>query len=213
MIKTNLTENSQKIACVDFDGTLIRSNSFPKWVLFSLKGSLKEGRLILFLQIFILLSLRKVIPLLSHVEFKKRINSLNYPKGWADAFCEKLYQENISLAVLTQIKKLGVEKVIVTTAAPCCYAKSLPVRFAFEKVNFDVLCSHLQDQCFYDNYRENKKELTLAHIGNNEFVLFTDHRDDIAIAKCAKDVFLCNPTHHNREIFDAENIQYDLIQD
>lgn len=213
MNRADVIQNTVKIACVDFDGTLIRGNSFPKWILFSLIHSLREGRLVFFLQLFSLLLLRKGVPLLSHVEFKKRVNNLNYSKNWADDFCKKLYKEDISLAVFTQLKKLDVDKVVVTTAAPCCYAKSLAKQFAFEDVRFDILCSHLQEQDFYDNYREKKKAFTLNHIGDNEFILFTDHRDDITIARCAKEVFLCNPSPHNRDVYAEEGVQYNLIQD
>lgn len=161
-----LKQKIKKVVCVDFDGTLIRTNSFPKWILFCLERSIKEMRLLLAVQLVTLLFLRKAMSSLSHVEFKKMINDLNYPEGWSEYFCKKLYKDYRSHAVFTKIKALDVDKVILTTAAPCCYAKSLAQVFTIKGARLEVLCSHLKKQGFFDNYRENKKGLTLNHIWN-----------------------------------------------
>lgn len=202
-----------KNICIDFDGTLININSFPKWILFSIRKSFAELKIVLLFKIIYLLFLRKVVPLLSHAEFKKRINELPYPPDWSDQFCLFLSNEHRNLKVISEIEKFSTSNYLITTAAPCCYASSISKYFTFNFIEPDVLCSYYDGENFVDNYKSNKSVNTAEFLNNEPFVLFTDHKDDIELSLKSELLYLCHPSQLSLSEFKGRGINYILIED
>jgi len=201
------------VICIDFDGTLINANSFPKWIKFIMIMSLKFGHFSLFFRVLFLLFFRKIIPILSHSEFKSYINSLNYPDSWASNFCFYLRKSYCNDLVKKKIESSRTNIYIITTAAPYCYAKDIPSFFLFNGQKPKLLCSIQAKGKFSDNYKINKKVNTLSLLNDLPFILYTDHSDDIELAKEAEEVFLCNPKDACIKQYNDAGILFDLIKD
>ena len=202
------------LLCLDFDGTLIKVNSFPKWVLFILQKLFFSFKYTLFFKIGILLLKRK-LGLTSHILFKQRLESVKYPNEWIDEFLDILLRKSINHHVMKEVNNLQstVDKFIITTAAPCCYASRLSIAMArYSSSEFDVLCSHIKESCLVDNYEFNKVHLVNKAYGSkNRIVLFTDSKDDLPLAEISEFVYLCNPDQPSLDIFKSKSIPFTLI--
>lgn len=201
-----------QIICIDFDGTLIRGNSFPLWIKFVLKKSIRSGRFILFFYLGFILFLRKILGYLDHVSFKAKVDSINYPSSWAEEFCGDLFKQQLASEVMDKIHSLKASNFIVTTAAPACYAEAIPRWFLFDQVSPTILSSHFRGDYYYDNYRKNKAALTLGIVDSN-YILFTDHIDDFSLAEQADQVFLCNPSNSCLKSYQNSSVQFVLLKD
>lgn len=203
---------------VDFDGTLVRVNSFPLWIKFCLRKSFLEFRYFLLAKIFFLLFLRKFFNLISHEVFKAKLDSFCYPPGWVHDFVSCLYEKNRVDLVLDRINQLGsdCDMVLITTAAPSCYAKEISGFFYFNNINTKVVSSYCSsDGVYFDNYRGNKltrirEILDFDSISN--FVLFTDSPDDLHLAEISSTIFLCNPTDKSLEEFSGHNLKVEVLR-
>lgn len=197
----------------DFDGTLIRVNSFPKWILFVLKKSFLSFNLTLLFFVTVALVKRKFFSNISHLEFKQIIDGFDYPKGWSFEFVTIIFSKYKSEAVLSEIGKFSFESLLITTAAPECYAQAIPFVLKKDNIEASILCSRMVDNEFVDNYQQQKKKLALKYIKDEEFIFFTDHYDDLALAKYAQTLYLCNPSARNKQVFDACELNYKIIND
>lgn len=205
-----------KTIVVDFDGTLIRKNSFPNWIKFVLKSAINSFKFQIFFSVLSLLLRRKVLKNITHLEFKRRVDSLNYPSDWAKQFLKNL-KASLSPKVYEAIeneRRNDTRSLIVSTAAPECYARYIPEVF-FEKQNILCVCSrHQEGQGYFNNFQANKaaslEELLESEPG---FILFTDHSDDYELAKRCDFFYLCNPNETDLQFFMKMGISYKLVQD
>lgn len=198
---------------VDFDGTVLKTNSFPLWIKFSLKNALIEKRLGLFFCLTFLILFRKIIPVMKHSDFKKRINALGYPEDWPNRFCEGLFQKYHNSQIIKKIESYHSKSVVITTAAPCCYAKVIPNYFRFNGRKPHILCSFMHGKIFIDNYKVKKKENTLTFFEYAPFIFFTDHKDDLTLALRAQYTYLCNPGTQSLSAFQQAGIDFILLKD
>jgi len=199
------------LVVTDFDGTVIRKNSFPMWILFILKMSLKKRRWEVLFSVVFLLFKRKVFGIIDHSEFKRKINALDIPDAWALSFCLKL-TGYLSGAVVEAIKGLNLP-VVVTTAAPECYAKYIP-----DVLNFNVLAvlsSGVDSRTglYVDNVREEKLNVFKNNFGVVDVVFFSDHQDDLCFAKFSKKFYLCNPKREALDFFEKESFCFAVVED
>jgi hypothetical protein len=200
------------IVCIDFDKTLINKNSFPLWIKFALKRSFFEKRFNILARLSILILFRKILPILNHTNFKRAINRLTYPDNWASEFCLSLYKNYKIEFIAKKINQYESQNYVITTAAPFCYAKAIPEYFNFNTLRPVLICSKEDGAVFVDNYQKNKMINTLRLIGNQNFILFTDHSDDIPLALKAAEVYLCNPKKECIDSFAKNNIDYKILE-
>ncbi|WP_417277125.1 HAD family hydrolase [Castellaniella sp.] len=201
------------IAVLDFDGTVYKGNSFPVWIKYCLRRSLRERRMIVLLEILFLIFMRKIIFIYDHVSFKKKINEICYPECWAKDFCSGLVCDYNS-EVMRKVKELPCSHVIISTAAPECYAAHI----VFEG---DVPLSHIvssgtTDGMFIDNFGFSKMERTVRYIKNAglsglSIAVFTDHHSDFPLAKLSDALFLCNPDKEDIDFYRSEGVEFTIL--
>lgn len=203
-----------KVVVLDFDGTLYKNNSFPCWIRYCLRRSLVEWEFAIFMRIFFSLLLRKLIGIYTHSKFKEKINSIDYPKGWSDDFCESLvfdYNEG----VVSRIKSISDYYLILSTAAPFCYAQKIR---SDPSIKIDhIISSNSKDGLFFDNQGLMKRDITMEFIRDSGFsgisVLFlTDHHSDVYFAKESNEVVLCNPNDKALCTFLSEGVDFSVLR-
>jgi phosphoserine phosphatase len=181
---------------VDFDKTLIKVNSFPRWVFFNLTQSLLTGRLALFLRIAVLLAQRKILGRIAHDDFKKSLMLSGFPDDWNRRFagkCAAFLREEICLDIVNFIK--GGDTVVLCSAAPECYLKAFAgIVFGELKEKVFVAGSRIVNGGLVNN-SGNEKVRRLREMFNSPSVsmVYTNSYDDAPLAGIAEKVFLVNP--------------------
>lgn len=197
-----------KIIICDFDGTLIKNNSFPDWVLFAARRSLLSFRFDIFFCVLFLLVKRKILRDINHDEFKRGIDGIDYPLSWGRDFCLRL-KSGISEAVLDKILEVNLP-VVILTAAPSCYGKYISTMFGFSIV--DVYTSGFLNGVYCCNFGIKKLSRFNEVFQGVDYVLFSDHEDDFFLAKASRLFFLCNPTADAVDFYNKNGIEYFLIE-
>lgn len=204
---------TKSVVCIDFDGTIVNVNTFPLWVKFVLKKAWRSKAFSILFRMCFLLLLRKGFGVLSHSDFKKNINSMNYPADWAENFFIEMQNYGyFNHKVSNKIESLDAYSYVVTTAAPYCYAKMIPKYFLFNGQSPLLLCSKSHGDHFLDNFKEAKAKNTQDCIDGQGYILFTDHIDDLALARDATELYLCNPDQKSLSTFDSFGFDYKMIQ-
>lgn len=194
----------------DFDGTLISKNSFPLWIKFVLQKSFTSFNLKIFYTLTILILKRKIFKKTSHLEFKSALDSIVYPEVYAIEFMKQL-QKYIINETIESIKSFS-NHVIVTTAAPSCYAKH--IKYLLENSGLEienVQCSELKNVLYFENFRINKRKYFLNHNLDID-IFYTDHSDDIGLMEMAKKNILIKPSIKSLEKINETNIEYELLR-
>lgn len=186
-----------KKAVFDFDQTLIRVNSFTKWVTFLLSKSFKNGDYKLFYKVSILIFRRKIIKTLSHQNLKKTLIELDLKQDYYELFAIKL-AEFINQEVLNQLIELNQNnyKIAISSAAPENYLKEFVEKYIPTK-EILVIGTIVENNVLNDNFGE-RKVVNLVKKGffnpKEEFdILFTDSYDDFPLAELAKEIHLISP--------------------
>ncbi|MDM1297856.1 haloacid dehalogenase-like hydrolase [Empedobacter falsenii] len=186
-----------KKAVFDFDQTLIRVNSFTKWVAFLLSKSFKNGDYKLFYKVSILIFRRKIIKTLSHQNLKKTLIELDLKQDYYELFVIKL-AEFINQEVLNQLIELNQNnyKIAISSAAPEKYLKEFVEKYI--SINeILVIGTIVENNVLNDNFGE-RKVVNLVKKGflnpKEEFeILFTDSFDDFPLAELVKEIHLISP--------------------
>lgn len=184
----------------DFDGTLIRINSFPYWIMFSGGYALISFKLGLFFKIINLLFERKIQHKISHVEFKRRLIELPISENSNQKFGNFLLFF-VRKELKEELKKLHEQnhKIVISSAAPEVYLKkSIELIFPEIHQNLMILGSKLNsDGELLDNFKEEKLrilyEVQFLKENENFNNLYTDSWDDAALAFQSENVFLISP--------------------
>jgi phosphoserine phosphatase len=198
---------------VDLDGTLVRVNTFPMWIKSLFGRSLRSLRLLTFLRLLWYVVSRKILGTTSHETFKSQVDRLPVPSSWITEFTQSL-QSCMRPDVVAAIAALHPSRIVLATAAPSVYAKEMP---NISPLPFDeVLCSHQEGANYVNNSRGRKRDGVLKYLnarvaGESEFVLFTDHCDDLELARIAAEIYLCHPGAADLECFRAAGLRFHLI--
>lgn len=186
----------------DLDGTLIRFNTFKCWVVISFVIS------IFFLRVFFLFSFFKFvyqrkIKLLNRVTFKAAILELQVKSSFWKVI-GSLYGKLLAVFFLRKdlLQKDPSAARCLATAAPDIYV----IPFS-KKINiFDyVIYSHFStSDVFVETLNVEKKRRVLIDFSEFPDVFYTDHYDDIPLAKVCKFTYLVSPSKLTIEHFGEE---------
>lgn len=197
----------EKIIVVDFDKTLVRVNSFPRWVMFLLRSSVRDNRFYFFIYIFLLLGARKV-GIISHLYFKKKLMALGYPKYW-DINFSKTLGEYLDQDLVVFINGISDgKKVIISSAAPVNYLNY----FDLDVLNncHAIQGSKIVEGVLLENIGIRKYEQLSSLFDCFEVLYcFTDHYLDFPLLNKSRIKYLVNPDVNTvRKVnFDMEEIR------
>lgn len=192
----------------DFDGTLIRINSFPYWILFVIGYSILSLNFSLVIKVSNLLIQRKIKKNISHREFKKKLIQLPIYDD-----CNQKFAKFISIFVRKklsdELKKLYEQKhlIVISSAAPENYLKySIEKIFPPIQYELTIIGSKLTfDGKLNDNYKEEKlKNLYKCNFLNKqEFLknIYTDSWDDMSLALQSEKLILVSPTKKTKNLY------------
>ncbi len=193
--KANTLKNDV-VLIFDLDGTILSVNSFPKWVLFMMKGDFKGigaiPRLMLAVKTFIILALRKS-GLMDHKAAKQ-----HFQKAWTAAIKKdpKRQALNVFIDELKQRIRPNIQccldlmaddkdNAILATAAAGEYARGLGEDLGFKHI---LTTPSFEEGLGRENVREEKRDRVLALLEEKNWndkirIFFTDHEEDLAMVK------------------------------
>lgn len=201
------------VLVVDLDGTLIRTNSFPMWLKYLLWGSVKRGHVVRATRIVWWSVLRRA-HVYSHDELKRRLLDLPSSDEEVHLFAQRMTAFACP-EVIARTADVAADHRILATAAPHDYVQATAVALG---LTFDaVLAANTEGGVYRGMAREDKAESVMRHLSedrrftNADVTLFTDHRDDLPLARHASHVVLCNPDVRSRAAYDDAGVRYELI--
>ena len=183
-----------RVIAVDFDGTLVPFNSFPKWVRHLIqRGSFHSPGAAL--SAISLLAARKA-RLISHTQFKAHLCRIAGSLDPLNSFGSLLNKQVDWTRLLPIIKRIHAQSeacVCVCSAAPAYYLKAIECTVPFDGAH--VLGSRWESGRFVDNFGDNKIRSLIERLGPecNLVATFTDHHDDIPLLRVAKEAYLVKP--------------------
>ena len=197
---------SRRVVVCDFDGTLVRVNSFPLWVLSIAKGFLLEFRPFLSVKVVFLLVVRK-LGLVSHFDFKK--NLVNLSRFLNNDYVSSSLSRHVNDRVLDFLNSCEGTRVI-SSAAPLVYLEHT-VDLIGAHVSHVIGSTFVGDD-FFENYSENKVE-SLKQVCQDpkDVVVITDHYEDLPLMKIASKVYLVSPSEKTLRVVESAGIQYDIL--
>lgn len=188
----------------DFDGTLIRVNSFPKWVKFLLWRNIINFKLLSFIELCYLIFLRKILNQISHNELKQKLILTYSDSELCVEFAKKLkfeLNQNVLNRLKTHVENNDI--VVISSAAAEVYLKP------FFEIILDkqpiIIGSQVIDNKLITNHKETKiQNLELQNFiekNENFDCLYTDSLDDFSIAERADKVILVNPDMKSKAFY------------
>lgn len=208
----------QKAVIVDFDGTLVKINSFEKFFKQLFKYWIMNLKIGYSLYLLFLILIRKM-KLIEHAELKKR--TLQYVQNkdikiFIEQFSKKLISDvNANVVEIIQNYRNEGYAIHLCTAAPKLYIEKFTSYFSFK---FDeIVCtdSPTEEMDWKENLGEHKLYSTniLLHKRSEKLmVLLTDSYDDIPLLKIHKlKNIIVNPSEKTIKLLKKENIPFELI--
>lgn len=196
-----------KVDIFDFDGTIIRKNSFPLWILFIMKKSITTFSPKVFILFSANLILRK-LNIITHEKLKHRLLLVDYPDSYNLEFMLSL-RSSINKKVLKAIHTAS--NPLLSSAAPLKYIKYVNIAFG---VKFEsIIGSKIDDNGNLFNNISNKKVISLkkTHPHSSVDKIFTDHHDDLPLIKIADQRFIVSPSKETMEILKRHKINFTTI--
>jgi phosphoserine phosphatase len=193
----------------DLDGTLVSFNTFKGWVILSMLASIlsfKVGFIMAFLKLIYLRSIGEI----DRIGFKSSLLRMQVnSKFWRGIGF--IYARVISAYFIRNtLINLG-NKNFLATAAPAIYANSLHLKSSV----FDGVISSYFDENgeFIETIKDKKSTLVTKYFTTAPDIFYTDHHDDLPLARVAKFVYVVQPTERSEEIFRKElrSEQYQVI--
>lgn len=177
---------------VDLDGTLVRVNTFPRWIVHLVSSAVLSGRLRRAAQLITLVVRRKV-GLLSHRDLKHRLVELSSTPDERSRFAQRIAATASCPEVIDMVSASTNTRILATAAAPD-YVQDLVDSLG---IKFDhVLTSGVFDGEFVDNVGAVKarrvREVVEAAGDSSVLHVFTDHDDDLPLVRLASTVTACN---------------------
>lgn len=174
----------KKAIIIDLDGTLLRTNTFSDYILYSCCQSLRSFRLDLVFLLLLFSFLRK-LRIISHARMKylilRHTTTFMQQHNRINSFVAKeLTYENPT--VITHLHNYASQSylTVLATAAPSLYAELIASHY-----HFDHCLATPPASIPYSQWRENKRQEKLHNVqktltsANAEIsVVITDHSDD-----------------------------------
>lgn len=210
----------KKAVIVDLDGTLLKVNTFEKYVYFSLKETLMSLKIYIVIEILFFLVIRK-LRFISHTKLKYHIllkTNVFYDKFLLFKFVDSLLEDRNN-QVIEKIHTFKKDNyfICLSTAAPFNYASIIANYFKMDACLATPVPISMGQKEWQENIRNNKCNNTLSFLNNNNLtfsVFFTDHYDDIDLLKIRKEKnFLVNPNKKTVDEVESNGIDYQLIID
>lgn len=160
-----------RVLALDLDGTVLGCNTFPHFVRFLLYGYLRRARVIDLIRLAGMIALRKT-KLVSHNQFKLYVCRAggrmepNRVLEWARVLLETHQHSQV-----TELAEMWPGSVLLTTAAPECYAVAFGDLLSVDRVH----ASGERDGAFWNNEGERKVDRCLE-AGDEVFHFVTDDR-------------------------------------
>lgn len=183
----------------DLDETILSVNSFPRWVVYLVRGKFGGlspfARLRLSLTTAIILAARKA-HLCNHIAAKQRFQTL-----WSEAISHDPQQEALTTFINTLTKtirpvmqdalNLTKQDAVLATAAAGEYAYALGQTLGFKHV---IATKSRAEGFGAENVRTQKRDNVLAFLEqqgwqNRPRIFFTDHHEDLPLIKVSQRVF------------------------
>jgi phosphoserine phosphatase len=202
----------------DLDGTILRINSFPGWVLFLIGGrvpGLEPGRRARLSLAALRLLCQRKFGRLDHDEMSRRLSHAwrtaascqNRTEYWApDRFVARLQRQvRANLQPVLGVVASGRADAVLATAAAADYAAGLGRLLAFRHV-LATPSDRRADEPL--NSRERKRDRVLDLLAahgwrGRPLVLFTDHIDDLPLMRACGLVCWFGPERRMAEASDA----------
>lgn len=200
-----------KKAVYDLDGTLIKFNTFKCWIIISFLLSiccLRFYFLFSFLK-FVYLRKKKV---LNRVSFKAAVLGVQSGSNFWHAI-GRLYGNFLAKYFVRKdlIQKDSVAERCLATAAPGIYA--LPFAENMNIFSHVIFSSFTDSGSFVETLNNEKKKRVMLEFSSEPDVFYTDHYDDIPLAKVCKFTYLVSPGESTVERFrmEVEKERYEIV--
>lgn len=190
--------HNQGVVVFDLDGTLVRCNTFHKFIIFLLFDKRSNLKLT-YRAMIIYYSVLRLLKLISHKSLK--LNVMRF-SGDADDlniqyFIDCFIQSETSAVCLDEIRNWKKKDVllVLATAAPLQYSEHIAKKFGFDKVMAsNISTSNELFECF----RQQKAECVAEYAdGRPILAVYSDHDDDIPLFDLAENCILVNPVPKN----------------
>jgi hypothetical protein len=216
--------DTHPVYILDLDGTILRTNSFPYWVLFLARapfpgiGWLRRAEISC--TVIAMLAGRK-LRLIDHEYFKWRLQQLWQRVTGGSSFVARRFAERLIAhvrpemgPVLTMVATGRIDAVMAT-AAPADYALPLGHALGFKHIIATPGARSLGEP---SNVGIQKRNAVLAFLGLHGWlerprVVFTDHPDDLPLIGICRRVYWFGSEQDGREIARAaycESIRFGL---
>lgn len=208
----------RKAVIVDFDGTLVKVNSFEKFFKQLFKYWIMNLKIGLSLYLLFLILIRKM-RFIEHSDLKRK--TLQYVQNkdlciFIERFAQNLTSDiNTNVVDIIQNYRNKGYAIHLCTAAPKLYIEKFVNFFSFKFD--DIVCtdSPRKEMDWKENLGEHKRETTnrlLQKRSEKLEVLLTDSHDDIPLLKIQKSRnIIVRPSTKTIRILKKENIPFEMI--
>ena len=180
----------KQIDVFDFDGTIIKINSFRR-ISRDLCIRLARKKQMIPLIKLILLYLKRRLLILDHLTFKKQVTDIfekSIPEQQKRYICQSVYENNINPEVIKELRKS--ENSLISTSAPFSYISRISFGTSASIISSLEPANTLPDPA---NYQQGKLNNILAFYSGKKVIIrnvYTDSRDDQPLIDAAENVYL-----------------------
>ena len=185
----------RKVVVFDLDGTLVRTNTFHSFVIYSIKN-FSRGISLWSRCIIILACLLRLAKLISHARLKEIVlSTVSTKMSECDInyFLTQYVLPNLSKTIVAEVNlwKRNNAQLILATAAPELYAKEFASQLGF---SYLVATKYVVDDYFEECVGQIKFERIKKILSGKKIDFFySDHEDDLPSLLAAKNSLLVNP--------------------
>jgi len=207
--------HNSPIIVVDLDGTLVRVNTFHRWMRFSLLLALKKGRFLTAAKMAFTVALR-LFKRISHARMKYLF--LTFSEPLAEPRDIERFVRSLDAYIHPAIRQTVAQTrafTLLATAAPALYAVPLAKRYGFQHC---IATPGTATSPWYETLRERKAEAFEAWCSARGIPcridrLYTDHYDDLPLMKRARTTVLVNPSSTTLQKVQEEGIRFETELD